>query len=83
MDITEFLLNWMKELNLIFIPFYCSFILTKIEISNLESPALNFWSDPVNKYSFFIFSWFIKKDPLSFFILLKIVSLLAVTLDLV
>ena len=83
MDITEFLLNWMKELNFIFIPFHFIFILTKIEISNLESPALNFWSDPVNKYSFFIFSWFIKKDPLSFFILLKIVSLLAVTLDLV
>ena len=79
----EFFLNWMIELNLIFIPFYFIFKLSEIEISNLESPAHNFWSDPVNKYSFFIFSWFIKKDPLSFFVLFKIVPLLTVTLDLV
>ena len=79
----EFFLNWMIELNLIFIPIHCSFILSEVEISNLESPALFFWSYPVNKYFFLVLHRLIKKDPLSIFILFKIVFLLTVTLDLI
>ena len=86
MYITEFMFNWMIELNLIFIPFYFLFIffmLFKIDISYLESPALYLWSDPINKYFFLVLPWLIQEDPLSFFVLFKVMSFLTVTSNLV
>ena len=59
MHMAEFFLNWMIELNLIFIPYYFIFKLSEIEISNLESPFLYFWCYSVNKYIFLILSWLI------------------------
>jgi len=62
MYITEFMFNWMIELNLIFIPFYFLFIFFiwfKIDISYLESPALYLWSDSINEYFFLILPWLI------------------------
>jgi len=86
MYITEFMFNWMIELNLIFIPYYFLFIFFmwfKIDISYLESPALYLWSDSINEYFFLILPWLIQEDPLSFFVLLKIKSFLTVTANLV
>ena len=86
MYITEFMFNWMIELNLIFIPYYFLFIffmLFKIDISYLESPALYLWSDSINEYFFLILPWLIQEDPLSFFVLLKVMSFLTVTANLV
>jgi hypothetical protein len=73
----------MVELNLIFIPFYFILIRFEVESFDLESPFLHIWSDPVDEDIFRILPWFIQEDPLSFFVLLKVVPLLAVTADLV
>jgi hypothetical protein len=83
MYIAEFMFNWMVELNLIFIPFYFILIRFEVESFDLESPFLHIWSDPVDEDIFRILPWFIQEDPLSFFVLLKVVPLLAVTADLV
>ena len=83
MDITDFFFDWMIELNFILIPFQCLFILSEIKIFNFKSPFLLVWSDSVNEDCSFLFSWFINEDSLSVLVLLKVMSLLAITTDLI
>ena len=59
MYITKFMFNWMEELNLIFIPNYFILIRFEVEIFDLESPFLHFWSDPVDEDIFRILPWLI------------------------